>query len=148
MNMTKLSFHRRPMPIFANYRPLYKIAKLLLVLHISSRGGKSTLVRLQLFNWVLKESERKDLLRKAAKNGILNVSVWGLDPSLNSATQFALAEGLVNRSGSSIAITEKGRDYIKSLLELESLGEDVDFLREIGKGITESMVTKTSESWG
>lgn len=41
-----LRFKRRPMAIAAELRPDWKIGAMLLILHISSRGGKSSLRRL------------------------------------------------------------------------------------------------------
>ena len=148
MTMTKLSFHRRPMPIFAEYRPLYKIAQILLVLSLSSRSGKSSLIRLQLFNWAIKDSERQKLLINSVENRSLEISVWGLDPSLNSAVQFALAERLVERCSIGISLTDLGKKYIEELVKKEVLKEDVEFLNALGKGITESMISRVSESWG
>ena len=136
------------MPIFADYRPLYKIVQLLLVLFLSSRGGKSSLIRLQLFNWVLKEEERRKLLSNAVRNKTLDTSVWGLDPSLNSAVQFALAEQLIERCSTGVILSDSGRIYIKELIEKEILIEDIEFLTGIGKGITESMIEQASNSWG
>jgi len=136
------------MPIYADHRPLYKIAQILLVLAVSSRGGKSSMIRLHLFNWVMKENKRKDLLVNAAKNGGLNINVWGLDPFLNSAIQFALAERLVERCSNGISITEKGKVYIKIIQEDQILDEEYLYFKSLGKRITETMIEKASESWG
>lgn len=136
------------MPIFAEYRPLYKIAQILLVLYLSSRGGKSTLIRLQLFNWVLKDNCRSEILINASESGDLNVSVWGLDPSLNSAIQFALAEHLVERYSNGIKITKHGKEYAEKIKNDEGFQDTVTFLSKVEKGITESMILQISESWG
>lgn len=136
------------MPIFADYRPLYKIAQLLLTLHLCSRGGKSSFIRLQLFNWILKDNERRTLLIDAVKNQTLDINVWGLDPSLNSAVQFSLAEGLIQRCNNGITLTENGKVYAEELVNKETMKDDIDFLKKIGKGITESMVSQVSDSWG
>ena len=64
--MSKLTFHRKPMPLMAEHRPIYKITQLLLVLYLSSRGKKSSLIRLHLFSWVLKDEIRKKMLLESA----------------------------------------------------------------------------------
>ena len=145
--MTKLSFHRRPMPIFAEYRPMYKMSLILLVLLLSSRSGKSSFIRLHLFNWALKDDKRKDLLLKSSKDKSLDLNIWGFDPSLNIAVQFALAEKLVERDGGSIMMTSLGKEYTKKLFEMEIMKDEASFLVLLGKGITESMVSQASESW-
>ena len=55
------------------------------------------MVRLQLFNWVLKDKKRRVMLKTSVESNNIDISVWGLDPTLNIALQFALAE----RSGPS-----------------------------------------------
>lgn len=145
--MTKLSFHRRPMPIFSEYRPMYKMSLILLVLLLSSRSGKSSFIRLHLFNWALKDDKRKDLLLKSSKDKSLDLNIWGFDPSLNIAVQFALAEKLVERDGGSIMMTSLGKEYTKKLFEMEIMKDEASFLVLLGKGITESMVSQASESW-
>ncbi len=145
--MTKLSFHRRPMPIFAEYRPMYKMSLILLVLLLSSRGGKSSFLRLHLFNWALKDDKRKSLLLKSSKDKKLDLNIWGFDPSLNIAVQFSLAEKLVERDGSSIIMTSLGKEYTKRLFETKIMNDEASFLVSLGKEITESMVSKASESW-
>ena len=54
-----LRFKRRPMAIAAELRPDWKIAALLLILHLSSRGGKSSLRRLHILNWALRSVKNR-----------------------------------------------------------------------------------------
>ena len=146
--MSKLTFNRKPMPIYAEYRPLYKIAQIVFVLLLCSRGSKSSLIRLQLFNWALKDVARHQVLIEASSNGKLDINVWGMDPSLNSAIQFAIAEGIIERNNNGVSLTEYGKKYTNSLLSDEGFEELTIVLSEIGKGITESMITMVSDSWG
>ena len=60
MNDKKMKFIQTPAPVFVEHRPIYKIGQILLILYLSSRGFKSSLTRLQLFNWLIKERVRKD----------------------------------------------------------------------------------------
>ena len=136
------------MPIFAEYRPLFKISQILLILFLNSRGGKSSLIRMQLFNWSLKDPLRVKVLTIAANSGVLNLNVWGMDPSLNSAIQFGMAEGLIERNSNGISITEAGRKYVGAILKDEEFKGIYSVLIDIGKSITEKMVTQSSESWG
>lgn len=88
------------------------------------------------------------MLLRALDKGEIDISVWGLDPSLNSAVQFSLAESLVERCSSGIVLTELGKDYVKELIEQDVMTEDIGFLKDVGKEITETMVSKISDSWG
>lgn len=136
------------MPIFAEYRPLYKLTQILLVLYINSRGGKSSLIRLQLFNWALKDEKRIQIMIESARERSLVVSVWGMDPSMNSAIQFGLAEGMIKKKNNGISITEYGNIYVGTLIKGDEFKEMYSLLIDIGKGITESMVAEASDLWG
>jgi hypothetical protein len=52
-------FTRRPMAIAAELRPDWKIGAVLLILHLSSHGGKSSLRRLHILNWALRSSKNR-----------------------------------------------------------------------------------------
>jgi len=128
---------------------MYKIAQILLVLELSSRGGKSTLPRLQLFNWALKSRNRQERLATAAKAQHLNVQAWGFDPALSIALRFAVAETLVHSVPTGYQITDRGKLFVKDIeKDTEILSQEKEVLRRIGKGITEGMVDAIAKGWG
>lgn len=144
----RLRFERRPSPVLVEHRPVYKISQLLLVLHISSRGGKSTLPRLHLFNWALKRTDRIRKLVDAAKAKVLQVTAWGFDPALAIAIRFAVAEDLVQSTSTGYQLSEKGRNFIVEVLkDPEVFANERTLLTEIGKDITEAMVDKVAKGW-
>lgn len=144
----RLRFERRPAPIHAEHRPMYKIGQLLLILEIASRGGKSSLPRFQLFNWALKAKERQAQLTEAVETKELKVPAWGFDPALAFATRIAIAEGLVVNNAASYEISEAGVMLVKDILKDASLfGPERAFLSSLGKGLTEKMVEATSNGW-
>ena len=147
--MTRLTFHRKPMPIYAEHRPLYKVAQILLVLEYASRGGKSSFLKLQLFNWALKERSRMDSLVKAAEKEKLEINVWGIDPTLNGAIQFAISEGLIKQEATNILITEKGNKYVESIVnEQDVLNTEIEFYSKVKKKISEKIISQVVDSWG
>jgi hypothetical protein len=143
-----LVFERRPSPVLVEHRPLYKICQLLLVLHISSRGGKSTLPRLHLFNWALKRTDRIQKLVEAAKAKVLHITAWGFDPAVAIAIRYAVAEDLIKTTSTGYQITDKGQFFIDEVIKDESnfLQERV-LLKKIGKDITENMVEGVAKGW-
>ena len=144
----RLRFERRPSPVLVEHRPVYKISQLLLVLHISSRGGKSTLPRLHLFNWALKRTDRIRKLVDAAKAKVLQVTAWGFDPALAIAIRFAVAEDLVQSTSTGYQLSEKGRNFIVEVLkDPDVFASERTLLTEIGKDITEAMVDKVAKGW-
>lgn len=144
----RLRFVRRPSPVLVEHRPLYKITQLLLVLQMSSRGGKSTLARLHLFNWALKRTDRIQKLVEAAKANALLMTAWGFDPALAIAIRFAIAEDLVQPTSTGYQIVDKGKAFIAEVLkDSDAFAEERSLLTQIGKDITETMVDKVTRGW-
>lgn len=146
--MSGLLFERKPSPVLAEHRPLYKIGQVLLILHLSSRAGRSRLLRLHLFNWALKSVDRQKLLIHASTAKELKVSAWGFDPALAIAVRFAIAEGLVREESPGYEITDEGVSFVKEILkDPELFSTDAVFLHQVGKGITEAMVDAVANGW-
>ena len=145
--MSKLTFHRKPMPLMAEHRPIYKITQLLLVLHLSSRGKKSSLIRLHLFSWVLKDEIRKKMLLESANQNKILFGVWGVDPAVNISLQYAEAEGLISKSGLSYKLTQDGTKYVSEIDSEMAFKDDYFFLQSIGSKITEGMVENIIREW-
>ena len=144
----RLRFVRRPSPVLVEHRPLYKITQLLLVLQMSSRGGKSTLPRLHLFNWALKKTDRIQKLVDAAEAKVLNITAWGFDPALAIAIRFAVAENMLETTSTGYQITDKGRTFINEVLKgTDAFAPERTLLTNIGKDIIEGMVEKVAKGW-
>lgn len=143
-----LRFERQPAPVLPEHRPLYKIGQLLLVLHLASRGKKSSLPRIHLFNWALKRQERKALLLDAGKKGVLRVAAWGFDPAIAIAIEFALAECLITTNSTGYALTAEGINWVKNICkDPECFPSERQFLEQLGTTITETMVTQVAKGW-
>lgn len=145
--MSKLIFHRKPMPLMAEHRPIYKITQLLLVLNLSSRGKKSSLIRLHLFSWVLKDENRKKMLFESANQNQILFGVWGVDPAVNVSLQYAEAEGLISKSGLSYKLTQDGAKYVSEIDREMAFKDDYIFLQSLGSKITEGMVENIIREW-
>jgi hypothetical protein len=143
-----LRFEIRPTPVLPEHRPLLKIAQVLLVLEMASRGAKSSLPRLQLFNWALKSPERISVLRRAAETGRLETVAWGFDPALPIALRFAVAENLIQDVPSGYEMTDKGRAYVSDAVRRNLLDTERAALAPIGKKITEAMTNEVARRWG
>lgn len=145
--MGSLRFTIKPAPVLVEHRPLYKIGQLLLILKVSSRGGRSTLARLQLFNWALKKQERSQLLEEAAQTGRLRVSGWGFDPAVPIALRLAIAEGLIADVSAGYLLTTAGETFTRAIVEAGIFHSDHAVLQHVSKKITEAMVNDVARSW-
>lgn len=134
-------FKRKPMPIAAELRPDWKISTLLLILQISSHGGKSSLKRLHVLNWAIRYPKFGAEFNEARANPLplfgFNVR---FEPALSRAIDLAVADDLVSWvGGNRLQITQKGRHWVTRILGDELLMRpERDFLTGIGKTVTET----------
>lgn len=146
--MNTLKFERRPAPVITDHRPMYKIGQILLILHLSSRGGKSSSARLHLFNWALKSDERIGSLVKASTSKILSITAWGFDPALAIAIRYATGEKLIVETPNGYQLTDSGESLARKICADRSvLTREFEHLSKIGKAITESMIDKVAKGW-
>ena len=147
----KLSFTKRPIPLPAEYRPMYKIALIVMILKYCCRGESTNLWKLHLFSWALaSEKNMKELRDYVTSNFTTDFSVWGIEPALNRALQLAVAENIRDIvKGKNYKLTEKGKMFfgmIKADTELFEI--EKSFLTFIGKShITDSRISAMTQKW-
>ena len=139
---TEFVFRQRPEAIPGDLRPLWRIGLVLLMLHMASRGGKSSFGKLHVLNWALRSQEgRKALLDILERRLSPNTVIVRIEPSLNRAVDLAHGEGLVKRNNGGIELTSQGRTEAKKILEQEDIYlQEKDFLAAAGKRMTEKLV--------
>lgn len=151
LTIKKLSFTRRPISVPADYRPMYKIGIIVMILKICCRAERGGLLKLHLLSWALKSSKNMDLVRQYIANNYKNeFSVWGIEPALNRALLLAVAEGICEIiEGKTYQLTEKGNKFYKMIVaDNELLEEEKSFLKFVGKNkITDSRIDAISKQW-
>src|SRR5271157_5660788 len=99
-NDQALRFKRRPMAIAAELRPDWKIGSLLLILHLSSWGGKSSLRRLHILNWALRSPKTRAEFEEVREHQQALFSFqFRFEPALGRAVSLAVGEKLVEWVG-------------------------------------------------
>jgi hypothetical protein len=138
-------FTRRPMAIAAELRPDWKIGAVLLILHLSSHGGKSSLRRLHILNWALRSSKNRAEFEQVREHQQPLFSFqFRFEPALGRAINLAVGEKLIEWvGGDRLQITAKGKRWVTEILKDEAvMQEERDFLKRIGKSITEPVATE------
>ena len=147
----KISFTQRPIPIPADYRPMYKIALLVLILRLVCRGESSSLLKLHLFSWALTSEKNSSKLKEyVTSNFKSDFSVWGIEPALNRALQLAIAENICEVvNGKNYKLTEKGNKFYDMInADTEVLEKEKGLLKLIGKNsITDVRINEMSKKW-
>ncbi|WP_341313771.1 hypothetical protein WN982_20810 [Paraburkholderia sp. IMGN_8] len=136
------SFTDRPAPLPADLRPVWRIATILLVLH-TSRGKSASLRKLHFATWALKDRDvSKQLIASLNSDELSTAPLPRIDPALNRAVDFAVAEGLVEISGKkSVKLSEKGLRIAKELTEsTECLVQEKELLSELVPHLTEPAI--------
>lgn len=144
--MSHLRFLRKPKPVIPYNRPIYKIVLILMVLALCSRSGTASLLKMQLFNWALKSKKRCETLVNFSQKKELRLRVWGMDPALNIALNYAVSEKLIKIVSSGYSISNKGLEFLNCSDALNTFDE-AEYLKEIGKGVTEKMIKEIVEKW-
>jgi len=148
----RLSFSKRPIPIPADYRPMYKIALVVLILRICCRSNKASLLKLHLFSWALTSKRHSQLLTDFVNSNFRNdFSVWGIEPALNRALQLATAEKICELSdGKSYKLTDdRGIKFYDMLMDdKDLLVDEKSFLSSMGKNtITDTRIDSMTRQW-
>lgn len=147
----KLSFTKRPIPLPAEYRPMYKISIIVIILKYCCRAETSNLLKLHLFSWALASGKNmKELRDYVTSNFKTDFSVWGIEPALNRALQLAVAENICEIiHGKNYKLTEKGNKFSEMIkADTELFDTEKSFLTFIGKNhITDSRITTMTQKW-
>jgi hypothetical protein len=137
----RLTYTERPVSLPAELRPLWKISCILLVLKLNCVREKSSLSKLQLFNWGMSSPDNmKNLVDFGTSRDRKSLpDVIPLDPSINRAVALAVADGLVelDKSGR-VMLSNKGNTLVHWILNDEDIFRtEKEVLAMIGKSITE-----------
>ena len=133
------------MAIAAELRPDWKIGAVLLILHLSSHGGKSSLRRLHILNWALRSSKNRAEFEQVREHQHPLFSFqFRFEPALGRAINLAVGEKLIEWvGGDRLQITAKGKRWVTEILKDEAvMQEERDFLKRIGKSVTEPVATE------
>lgn len=146
----KITFSKKPISIPPEYRPSYSIALIVVILKKCCQGSKSSLLKLHLINWALKNPENKESLRKFILSNYTESSkTWGIEPSLNRALNYSVHEGICSIVNGKYELQEKGEKfYEKIIADTEHLEEEISFLNFLGKRkITDNRIDSIYKKW-
>lgn len=150
LNIDKITFQQKPIPIPVDYRPTYKISIIILTLKLCSSSETASLLKLHLFSWSLKSVLNRNKLKTfILSNYKDDFQVWNIEPALNRALQYSVADKLCEvTSTSKYKLTEKGNKFYNKILETDVFQEEITFLKFVGKNkITDSRLNAMTKQW-
>ena len=140
---TDFVFRERPFPIPGDLRPSWRVGLVVLLLRYCGRAKKSTIARLQVLNWGVRDNETSDALQSAIDGRAEpQMLIVRFDPFLIRAIAYAAAEGLVAyESGKSVRLLDEGSALAEELFAAEgAFVREKQFIARIGRSLTEAWV--------
>lgn len=134
------SVTERPTPVAGDMRIGWGQSLLLLLL-ASSRSQKCSLQKVHFLAHLSRTAASRQLTRdvlartKEPKDLSIRVEPW-----INRAAAFAIANGYVLTSGKQLQLTEQGKKAAIALQKEGVLAEEADFLQAVGKLATEQVI--------
>lgn len=140
----KFNFKKRPLDLPGDLRPNWRVPLLLMMLHYCCRGGKSSLYKLHLLNWTMRDQKRQDALLSSLTNAPQYEGICvQVEPSFIQAILYGAGEGLLERlDNSRVKITDAGVAFVKEIEKAECLTVEKQFLKLVGLKLTEEWVTR------
>jgi hypothetical protein len=142
-------FRKRHLPINVDYRPMYKIGLIIIILTKVCIGNKSSLTKLHFFIWALKSKKNMEFIKNVIESGITSdIISWGVEPALNKALGFGVAEELFALHDDKYALTKTGIELSKKIEKEPDLFIDEKiFLEFIGKRkVTEAFMDQLTSN--
>ena len=142
----KIIFKKKPIPLPAEYRPMYQIALIVLILKYCCRANTSSRLKLHLFSWCLYSEKNMTIIRQFIANRFKTMPPhWSIDPVVNRALILAVADGIFEKTtNNKYKLSRKGLDFATKLeSDKELLCKEKVFLQSIGRAqISDTIVEK------
>jgi predicted nucleic acid binding AN1-type Zn finger protein len=138
------TFKTEPMALPAELRPMHKIGLILLFLRLNSAASTSSILKIQFLNWVLKTEDMKAQLINGTdgKEATYLLKVVHLDPAVNRAVQYAIAENLIalQKTGK-IKLTDSGINIAdKIIINQDLFLNEKEYLKKLGKRVSDVQI--------
>ncbi|KJS19103.1 MAG: hypothetical protein VR72_20450 [Clostridiaceae bacterium BRH_c20a] len=150
-DINSFTFTKRPMPVPYNYRIMYKVAQITLIIGICCRKGSScSLLKLHFISWGLTSKKEMDALAYFANKKKGSVYPYiKFDPALNRALAFAVSEQIIlQQSNGKYLLGEKGKKFFDELIENQDLLKiEKNFLASISTKLPENKIHSILGDW-
>lgn len=140
-NAVKGIINARPYPIPIELRPVWRIALIVLSIHIVS-GDKKYIgaKKLNILIWMV---IRKSLWHEYERYLIEEkgpIPLVSVDTATYRAVEMSIAKELIKLGDGRVYLTDTGVELSKTLTENHIMGEEAEFLNNVGKKLTEVKV--------
>lgn len=138
-----MRFVKKPIALPATYRFFYQISIFLLILEFCCPKKKgASIFKIQLLAWALRDGEGYKALMDVTKlkQPKQNFKFWALDPALNRAITFALADGFLAIENEKIISAPKGEELLLYILDTNVFTNEKTILKAFGTSVSETFI--------
>lgn len=131
----------KPYPVPIEMRPLWRIG--LIIISIIRVGGDKKYLdtkKLNILVWMLIRKNRWPEYESYLKEQTVDIPLISVDTATYKATELCIAKSLVSLSEGRLHITDTGESVYKIILESAVMQEELEFLDELGKKLTDAKV--------
>ncbi|MDU4787620.1 MAG: hypothetical protein E6441_12855 [Clostridium sp.] len=148
--MERVTIKNRPMAVPYNYRPIYKVSELVLILLNCCPSNKGcSAEKLHIISNVIKNEDDLSTLLDFFDDYKNTLLIIRYDPVVNRALRFAVGEGLVKiQKNGLMRLTKSGKKFGELLKDNDSLfKKEKKITEKISYRLTEEKINKILLDW-
>lgn len=144
----KIRMVRRPVAVPYNYRIMYKLAQIVLIMSMCCVRKGCSMQKVQMISAGLSSNNDFERLRSFI-DGKLQYPIIRYDPSINRAILYSLAEKIIYRQENGLfRLMDKGKSFALELQkDTQIMIFEKAYLREIADRLTEDKITSVIADW-
>lgn len=144
-----ICFVNRPIPVPYNYRIMYKIAQLVLIMGLCCGSKGCSLEKLHMISMGLNSKKEMDRLILFVKGVSTDYTLIRFDPSINRAVSFAIPEKIIFRQGNGLLrLTPEGKRFFNEIKnDTQLLTLEKEYLNSIKDYLTEEKIHNIMVDW-
>lgn len=147
-DIEKVRLIDRPIAVPYNYRVMYKLAQIALIMSLCCGKKGCSMQKLQMISMGLSSKQEMDQLVSFI-NGGLHYPLIRFDPSVNRAILFALSEKIILRQANGLfRLTPKGKTFCDEInVDNQLLIIEKGYIKQISTKLTEDIIQSIMADW-
>lgn len=131
----------KPYSVSIEMRPLWRICLILICVSVVS-GDKKYLSskKVNILVWMLIRKNRWQEYEDYLLNRSENIPLVSIDTATFKAVEFSIAKGFLSLENDKIFVTDIGEELFSFLVENNIMDEEVCFLKQLGKKLSDNKV--------
>ena len=131
----------KPYPLAIEMRPLWRICLIVIsVIIVSGEKKYLSLKKVNILVWMLIRRNRWDEYGEYLQGRNSEIPFVSVDTSTYKAVEFSIAKGFVSLKDGRLYVSDIAENLYSVLINSEIMLEEMDFLEQLGKKLSESKV--------